>query len=868
LQASKASKASNYVLEHCIEKLSNVNNADFALGFLVESELAPSFVNFNSQIIVNSDMLTVQQNIKLTNDIIKYLFNQECPRESLFYNQEEQSTYSELFDNKHISNFRYIPIVEGNKVYAVIALVNVAFSVTTKALVNVEPFILATIVLLKNRQQQTQQQHLLSSVLVDNIAIHKNQDLVESLLKNTFHPTFIFDDNFKVLKANAASYRLFNSNIERGWLLMNKLLEKSMPTIAPKLLNTISKHCFLGHLDKQEWLDVDFQQNSYETLKVDVYLFVMKRPENQCFGLMINEKLQSKITENNYYASLQRFNALTSVVPMAILQVDSNWNCSYVNDTWQRYTGQNLKDTLEQGWLSCLLNHDVRVVLPEIFRTISHAKSYKGEIELITIDNHKLWVSVNAVGLFNEKYEVTGVIFTLNDISEARLQAEKLQKMASYDDLTGLSNRAFFNDRLSVALSRVNRHGITALMFLDLDRFKQINDTLGHPVGDKVIQEVAKRLKSTVRDEDSIARLGGDEFAIIFTDVKAESILASIASKIVTSINSPFSTNGRVLSLSCSIGVAISDSKEVTPVEILKRADLALYKAKNSGRNQFYFYDINLEKDISILNCLRDSLINISRGDFSIVFQPQVNATTNDIIGFEVLSRWGSPTVGTISPDIFIKVIEENNLIDKFSDWLFNETILRVKDWKKNNLLNNNQKIAINLSAKQLHLIDFADSLIALFNKEDMSPNIITFEITETAFIEDPDIAGKNLGKLKAAGFGIALDDFGTGYSSLGLLRKMPLDYIKIDRSFISDILSDDEAEKIVLAIIGLANMLKLGVIAEGVEDLATKEWLLKHNSSIHQGYYYHKPLIESDAKLLLHNKNKIVSLAEHTKKV
>jgi diguanylate cyclase (GGDEF)-like protein/PAS domain S-box-containing protein len=859
------SKASNFVLEHCIEKLCRINHADIALGFLVEDESTPSVIKPDSQVVIKSDILTPQQNNKLINSLMEHLFKEPCCLKPLFYHQEEQSTYIELFKNRAIQNFRYIPIMEGDTIYAVVVLINVEFSLTTKALINVEPFVLATIALLKNRKQHN---NAYNTKLVDSTTKEKGQSIVESLLQNTFHPTFIFNDEFKILKANAASQRLFNSNIERGWLSINKLLHKAVPTISARLLNTISKYNFLGHLDRAEWLEVDFQNNSYQTIKVDIYLFAMKYGDNQCFGLMLNEKLQSEVTENNYYASLQRFNALTSVVPMAILQVDKQWNCSYVNQTWERYTGQLHDHTLENGWLSCLLEKDIKEKLPEVFRAISHAKSFQDEIELITLNKNKLWVSIHAVGLFNEKYEVTGLILTMNDISDARIQAEKLQKMASYDHLTGLSNRAFFNDRLSVALSRVNRHGITAVMFLDLDRFKQINDTLGHLVGDKVIQEVAKRLQATVRDEDSVARLGGDEFAIIFTDVKNDNILASIASKIVHSISLPLDIDNRALSLSCSIGVAISDSKNTTAVDILRKADLALYKAKNSGRNQFHFYDSKMEKDISILNCLRDSLNNLTRGDFSLVFQPQVDATTNEVIGFEVLSRWNSPTLGIIGPDVFIKIIEENNLINSFSNWLFHETILRIKSWKEENLLNDLHKIAINLSVKQLHLVEFADTLIALFNDEAVDPNGITLEVTETAFIQDPEIAGKNLHKLKDFGFSIALDDFGTGYSSLGLLRQMSLDYIKIDRSFIQDVLCDDEAEKIVLAIVGLANMLKLGVIAEGVENSATKKWLNMNNCAIHQGYYYHKPLVERDAKLLLHETksiNNVIELKQHT---
>jgi len=221
-------------------------------------------------------------------------------------------------------------------------------------------------------------------------------------------------------------------------------------------------------------------------------------------------------------------------------------------------------------------------------------------------------------------------------------------------------------------------------------------------------------------------------------------------------------------------------------------------------------------------------------------------------MGFEALARWSNVELGVIGPDIFIPTMEDNGLIQIFSEWLFYQVIAQTKLWIEQSLLIFPQKISLNLSVKQLHLTEFADSMIALFKKEQVNPNWFTLEVTETAFIQDPSIAGQNLRKLKKAGFLIALDDFGTGYSSLGLLRQMPLNYIKIDKSFVMDILKDNEAEKIVLAIIGLGKMLDLGLIAEGVEDLETKDWLIAQGCLCHQGYYFHRPLTPDHACKLL----------------
>ncbi|WP_076419300.1 EAL domain-containing protein [Colwellia sp. UCD-KL20] len=851
----------HYIFKECVEAFVELNNAEFALGFVVSTTVQPNFVYLDTKVVINSLDLPEKDVIKLTRHLERNFFEQACTEEALFFDKNSNLHNSNVLNNKNINNIRYVPIKDALGIYAVILLINVKLSEVTQKLPDITSLVASS---LKLFEHSVKENELYPVKVTPKKNISNNKKAVESLLKNTFHPTFIFNDEFKVLKANSASQKLFHSNIERGWPTMDKLLEKSIPSVATALLNTINKYGFLGHLNKEQWCDVNFEHNSYQSVKVDIQLFEIEYLGTQCFGLMLNEKYDAEITAQDYFSSLQRFNALTSVVPMAILQLDKNWRCSYVNETWGRYTGQNIKDSKDQGWLYCLHQSDIQEILPTIQRVTFYAKNYTGEIQLKRIDQSNLWVSINAIGLFNDKCELTGFILTLHDISESYLHAEKLEKMANYDHLTGLSNRSFFNDRLAVALSRSSRHGITALMFLDLDKFKNINDTLGHPVGDKVIQEVASRLASTVRNEDTIARLGGDEFAIIFTDIKTIHVLASIAQKIVDAVHLPFSVDDHPIAMSCSIGIAMTDEDKMlhTPTDMLNKADLALYKAKELGRNQFYFYDSQLEHNITMLNRLRESLNNPSKNEFTIVFQPQVNIHSNQISGFEVLSRWNNDILGHVGPDTFIKLVEDNNLIYEFSLWLFNEAIKTVSQWVKVGLIKQPQRVAINLSAKQLHFHDFSEQVIELFASKDISPTWFTLEVTETAFIEDPTIAGRNLKKLQKAGFLIALDDFGTGYSSLNLLRRMPLDYIKIDRSFIKDVLSDDDSAKIVKAIIGLCKMLNLGVIAEGVENAPTKDWLIANDCYIHQGYYFNRPLTKTDTQSLLLNAAALATIA------
>jgi EAL domain-containing protein (putative c-di-GMP-specific phosphodiesterase class I) len=285
--------------------------------------------------------------------------------------------------------------------------------------------------------------------------------------------------------------------------------------------------------------------------------------------------------------------------------------------------------------------------------------------------------------------------------------------------------------------------------------------------------------------------------------------------------------------------------------EMLRRADLALYKAKDAGRNQYRFYDKALEQNVRLLEALKLDLRTPSNRGFRLVFQPQVNAVTGALVGLEVLSRWTNNEFPQTGPAEFVPKIEENGLLSDFTRWLFSSAISTVSQWQRDSLANN-IKISINLSAKQLHSPNLIDSILPYFADTDLEPSQFTLEVTETALIEEPEQAKKNLLRMRSAGFTISLDDFGTGYASLGVLRDLPLDSIKIDRSFVQDLLTDENDRMIVQAVLGLGQKLNLDVIAEGVEDEETSNWLINNDCPKQQGYYFYKPLTEDNTKTLL----------------
>lgn len=603
---------SNYVLKECVERLVRVNKAKFAIGFLLEGKNSMSVVT-DTQVSVTTEYIAKSVSSSLTSHLKQCYLEGSCSHEEEYLSREYNAD-SHALSHKYINNIRYIPIKDQHQLYAVILLVNIETSAFTKRLPDVAPLITVSISLLANQKRISRLP--VSKSLSDNI-VEEERSVVDAIFKHTFHPTFIFDEDLKVLKANSASQRLFNSNLDRGWPLIDALLKKFIPNAASSIFMTINKFSFLGHLNKEQWQDVDFVHNSYDTSKVDIKLFSLEYSGSQCFGLMLSERHETHNSKNDYYSSLQRFNALTRVIPMAILQLDNHWHCNYANETWTHFTGQSTENALLKGWIKCLPERVIENVLHKIQQAATHSKPYKGEFQLKNTNDSTLWVSINAIGLFNERHEITGFIVTLNDISESHFHSKRLEKMANHDALTGLCNRTFFNEHLSAALSRSKRHGMTAIMFIDLDRFKNVNDTLGHPAGDKVIQEIASRLSTVIRNEDAIARLGGDEFAVIFTDLKTVDAIIPIAQKIVNAVSLPINLETRSISISCSIGISVTDDKITdTPSEMLNKADLALYKAKSLGKNQFHFYDKKLEENATLLNMIRADLYDKSGNNF------------------------------------------------------------------------------------------------------------------------------------------------------------------------------------------------------------------------------------------------------------
>lgn len=588
---------------------------------------------------------------------------------------------------------------------------------------------------------------------------------------------------------------------------------------------------------------------AYDGSKVEVEV----RSFQFCTGLHIVRGLAMRkvnalaLANSEYEVRYLHQKALTNLAPVGLIQLNSRWECSYVNDFWCELSHLSPEESVQLGWINAIHPDDVREALNKLRSGLSNSGSYTCNLRLQSPLGTIIWARIDARCLISEYGEVSGVILSAQDITDNLRKEKKLKDIAERDQLTGLVNRSFFHDRLEVAIQGIHRYGMVGLFFIDLDKFKSINDTFGHETGDRLLKEVAKRLTSSLRRVDTISRLGGDEFTVILTNLHNPQSINSTAEKLISTFNSPFILGDRTIYVTCSIGIAVGDSANVNAVTLVRQADAALYKAKNAGRNQFRFYTAELDKDAATLLYLKQSLKENPTGDFKVLYQPQIDVLSNKIVGVEALARWSLKGVEPISPDVFIRIIEDSGLIDEFSRWLFEAVFYELSLWISKSLAVDNIKISINISAKQLRNSDLVTVLTALCDKYKFNSNVFTLEVTETALIDDPEQASRVLFDLSQAGFTIALDDFGTGYSSLSHLRTMPLDYVKIDKSFIKDVVHDEEDAKIVKAILSLAKALGIGVVAEGVDQLNIKNWLEHNECFLQQGFYFSEPITSQE---------------------
>jgi diguanylate cyclase (GGDEF)-like protein len=428
-------------------------------------------------------------------------------------------------------------------------------------------------------------------------------------------------------------------------------------------------------------------------------------------------------------------------------------------------------------------------------------------------------------------------------IAERCASEERVRTLAYQDPLTGLPNRTLLLDRLEQALVQAQRGSYhLALLFLDLDRFKTINDTLGHMAGDELLRQAGVRLKESLRDGDTVARLGGDEFVVLLPRVSTSRHAGSVAEKVLATLGTPFAVSGHELYLSGSLGISIYPRDGNDPETILKHADTALYRAKEEGRGQYQFFDAGMNLQARERLWLEHSLRGaVGRGELVLHYQPQVDLSSGEVSGAEALVRWLHPERGMIVPAQFIPIAEETGMITELGGWVLLTACRQAANWRDAGL--GLRRIAVNLSVRQLRQPNFAQRVGATLAETGLPAESLELEITESSIMADPKRSVAVLRELHAMGVQLAVDDFGTGYSSFGYLKRLPLHRIKIDRSFVQDIPTDPDDAAIVQAMLAMARQLGIGVVAEGVETAEQCRFLSRHHCDEAQGYAFSRPL-------------------------
>ncbi|OFW24872.1 MAG: hypothetical protein A3H27_18980, partial [Acidobacteria bacterium RIFCSPLOWO2_02_FULL_59_13] len=467
---------------------------------------------------------------------------------------------------------------------------------------------------------------------------------------------------------------------------------------------------------------------------------------------------------------------------------------------------------------------------------------YNEEFRILWPDDSIRWLHERAFPVRDGDGDVVRIAGITEDVSERKRAEERLTYLAQYDHLSGLPNRALFLDRLSQAQAQAQREGwVTAVVFIDLDRFKVINDTLGHAAGDKLVVAVAQRLARAIRSGDTVSRLGGDEFALILQNLSKPRDAATVSQKVLEGLAAPFEVEGHEIFVTASIGITLFPSDGETAEELLKNADSAMYRAKHQGRNNFQFYTAEMNarsgEVLRLENNLRRAL---ERREFMLYFQPKADLSSGRVVGVEALLRWQHAELGMVPPEKFIPLMEETGLIVPTGEWVLQAACNQLRAWRESGMPG--VPISINVSGRQFQERDLVSSITGIIRSSGVDPRLVELEITESSLMSNPDDAIQVLQALKSFGVQISVDDFGTGYSSLAYLKRFPIDALKIDRSFVQDITRDRDDAAIVTAVVNLAHSLNLIVVAEGVETEEQLSFLIANDCDQMQGYLLAAP--------------------------
>ncbi len=667
-----------------------------------------------------------------------------------------------------------------------------------------------------------------------------------ALLDNLFDGIITIDENGRIDTFNKAAERMFGYGAEevRGHNVTELMPERFRERHDRALHRRATGH---RSTDFTRIQNVRALRKDGGHFPMELALTEVHRGERLFFIGVVRDLTEQREAEQGLQLAERVFESSIE----GILVTDAEGRVVRVNDAFCEITGYDREEVLgEKASILKSGRHD-----DEFFERMWHALLNEGKWQGEVWNRRKNgevfpeWLSINAI--VDEEGAVSHYVAVFDDISEKKAAEERIERLAYYDPLTELPNRLTFRGRLEQAMASLERGGgRVAILYIDLDRFKNINDTLGHSIGDQLLRHAAERLLGSVRRNDTVARLGGDEFVVMLTGLHRDDEVTPIAEKILHEMAEPFQLEGHEVFVTTSIGIAFFPSDAEGMEDLVKNADTAMYHAKESGRNNYQFYRAEMNATAMDRLVMESNLRRaLERGEFRLHYQPQLNLRSGEVVGVECLIRWQHPERGLVSPVEFIPMLEETGLIVSVGAWVLREACEQQVAWSESGI---KLRMAVNLSPHQFAQSILLDTIAEVVEQSGIEPDMLELEITEGSLMKDAEASARTLARLKVMGIRLSVDDFGTGYSSLSYLKRFPIDTLKIDSSFVRDVTTDPDDAAIAGTVIAMGHSLNLNVLAEGVEEREQLAFLQGHGCDEMQGYYFSRPLPASELEAQL----------------
>lgn len=684
------------------------------------------------------------------------------------------------------------------------------------------------------------------------IALEESEARYRNLFENANDLIYIHDLEGNYLAINEAALRVFGFTREEALKL------NMCDIVAPEHLNTVRRK-LKGKIKgkaSQTTYEVDCLTKDGRRITLEINSSpIYKEGVPVAVQGVARDITERKIVEETLKKSEERYRLMGESIMHQVWTAKPNGEIDYVNKRTLDYFGVEAKQILRQNWQDVVHPNDLQETLERWNYSLATGEYYENEFRLLDKEGNYRWHLARATAGRDSDGNIIKWFGTNTDIHNQKTAEFKLNFYARHDTLTELPNRVEFMSQLKQTIERSTGNGWSrfAVLFLDLDRFKVINDSLGHEIGDKLLIEIAGRLKSCVRPGDVVARLGGDEFTILLNRTGEINDVVRIADRLQKRLSEPFKIDNYEVFTSASIGIIMSDGQNRQPEDFLRDADSAMYRAKEAGKARYEIFDREMHvQNMNLLQLETDLRRALERNEFEVNYQPIVSLETGKIVEFEALLRWRHPEHGLVSPNQFITVAEETGLIVPIGKWILEEACRQTAEWQNRFPEYKTLPVSVNLSAKQLMHPNLTNQIKEVLFYSGLNPKCLQLEVTESTVMEHHETALKVLQELHQIGIHLSTDDFGTGYSSLSYLHRFPFDRLKIDRSFINKMDSETKSCAIVRTLLLLAQNLELEVVAEGIETESQLHQLQKLECGFGQGYLFSKPVNSAEAEKLL----------------